>query len=95
MSELNTRKDLLQRIMDFANEHPRIYAVYKRVEPEEGITVYRFLSNNPKFDYDLETELSSIDLRFAAEEKSMLILWHANPKDAKIYEFLHKCVWRK
>ncbi|MBT4166335.1 hypothetical protein HOE04_04825 [archaeon] len=89
---IQTQKDLIQILKDFALSESRINAIYQGHHPEEeNHPVYYFLIKHP-FDFEFTDRVS--DLSFKIPDTDLLE-WPCSIEQAEDYSFLGECIWKR
>ncbi len=89
---------ILDELIEFADEHSIISAIYKGYNPgEKDYLTYYFLSPNYKFDIRFEEKVVDLELRLFREtgESFSIMCWPVSVEEAVNYPFLGECVYKK
>ncbi len=100
MLDTDAKKELHERLIEFAKKHPRVKAVFKGTNPEScGKDNYHFLTGRDcKFNGKFEDEVTELNINLVNNilqktENVSIDVWPINPEQAEDYfsgNFIYK-----
>jgi hypothetical protein len=91
-ADILTRGMLEERLFNFARCHPEIVSIRRGCDPEEGFLTYYFMTRGKKHRFELDDELSRMDIALAQRTSSPyhISMW---PETSKPLPFLGDIIW--